>query len=274
LRSRTDSQTIFRGFLFYYGAALGSILAHDSAMREMALEGARRLAGSFNERAGLMPLGDAAEEAHTVGARETNIDGVSSSALLLWASQETGERRLRDIAIAHALSHSRLCIREDGSVCQSASFDPRSGELVRSYTHKGLSDSSTWARAQAWAMLGYSLAALHEPSCKPLVDTALSVAEWWMDHIPSSRIAYWDFDADPATDPFLDTSATAIAAAAMLKLSRLPLPGEDARLFLGFARESIDALLSHLKSGPRDAGGGMLANGCYNARPDLRPTRS
>ena len=41
--------------------------------------------------------------------------------------------------------------------CQSASFDPHTGDLLRHYTHKGVGDDSTWNRAQAWAMVGYAL---------------------------------------------------------------------------------------------------------------------
>jgi unsaturated chondroitin disaccharide hydrolase len=36
-----------------------------------------------------------------------------------------------------------------GSVCQSASFDQQTGQVVRRYTHKGIGDDSTWTRAQA-----------------------------------------------------------------------------------------------------------------------------
>src|SRR5947208_6772800 len=48
LRSRATSDTVFRGFLFYYGALLGAVLLGDSRAREMALEGAAGWARSYN----------------------------------------------------------------------------------------------------------------------------------------------------------------------------------------------------------------------------------
>lgn len=44
-------------------------------------------------------------------------------------------------------------------------------------------------------------------------------ADWWMSHVPADSVAFWDFDdpAIPTTER--DTAATAIAAAALLKLA-------------------------------------------------------
>jgi unsaturated chondroitin disaccharide hydrolase len=99
---------------------------------------------------GLFCLGVAVMAAD-VGHGESSIDGVQGATLLVWAAQETGDFSLRDRAVRHAHRHIELCIREDGSVCQSASFDPQTGHLLWRYTHKGVRDDSTWTRAQAWA---------------------------------------------------------------------------------------------------------------------------
>jgi unsaturated chondroitin disaccharide hydrolase len=272
LEPRAASQTIFRGFLFYYGAAAGSVLGGDPSMRELALAGVDGLARDFIPTAGLIPLGEDAEEAHAVGPDKTNIDGVSTSALLLWAHSETGDGELRDKAVEHALSHAPLCVRDDGSVCQSAAFDTRTGSLVERYTHKGYSDRSTWARAQAWGMLGYSLTGCWAPDEPELVRLAEHVSDWWLDHVPADRVAYWDFDAPADENPERDTSATAIAAASLLKLSELTRDPARAERYRRFATETVDALLPYLKraSGGNEAGG-ILTEGCYNHRVGLAP---
>ena len=52
LRARASSETVFRGFLFYYGAALGDILCADDLARDVGIEGARGLAiSSMNMQA-------------------------------------------------------------------------------------------------------------------------------------------------------------------------------------------------------------------------------
>jgi unsaturated chondroitin disaccharide hydrolase len=47
------------------------------------------------------------------------------------------------------------------------------------------------------------------------------VADWWIAHVPTDYVAFWDFDDPKITETYRDTSATAAAAAALLKLSAL-----------------------------------------------------
>src|SRR5262249_10134835 len=150
---------------------------------------------SYNARAEALPLGAAAEEASDVGAGEANVDTVQASALLLWAHRETGDAVLREIAIRHAARHIEFCLHDDGSVGQSASFDPMSGRMWRRYTHKGIRDDSRWARARAWGILGWTLAPLGwgESRFRAAAERA---ADWWLAHAPADRVAFWDFD-DP-----------------------------------------------------------------------------
>jgi unsaturated chondroitin disaccharide hydrolase len=264
LESRVDSETIFRGFLFYYGAALGASLAADEAARELALRGADALASLYNPAASVIPLGSEAEEASDVGLGETSIDGVQGMALLHWAARETGDDELRQIATAHALRHIDLCLRDDGSVCQSASFDAGSGELVRRYTHKGSAADSTWTRAQAWGMLGFAVNAVWRPDVGAFRDAAIRAADWWIEHVPGDSVSYWDFDVPPAPGVERDTSGAAIAAAALLKLAEVTPDPDAARRYRSAAEATVSALVSkHLTAH------GILANGCYNRRIGL-----
>ena len=269
LRPRIGSESVFRGFLFYYGAALGDILHGDKPSQELALAAAERLGGDFDPRLGLIALGVEAEEAHTVGASEANIDGLAAVPLLLFAAGKTGDDSLRDRALRHTLRSAALCVREDGSVVQSVSLDPETGEPVRSYTHKGVSDSSTWTRAQAWAMQFLAHAARHMPEERALSEYATRVADWWIDNVPADRVAYWDFDAPIDQDTRKDTSGTAIAATAMLKLSTSVEDPDRAARYRSCAEETLGALAAcHLTPvAPRDARPpGILTNGCFDQR--------
>src|ERR687894_1311979 len=268
LRPRAASNTIFRSFLFYYGAALGDVLLDDHRARAVALEGARGLLGLYNPKAGLIPLGTEAEEASDVGNEEASIDAVGSiSALFGWASEKTSDATFRDAALPHAERHIEFCVRNDASVCQSASFDPETGEVVRRYSHKGYSEDSTWARAQAWGMLAYALSARWMPEHKEFLETAVRVADWWLEHVPEDRIAFWDF-ADPAIPEVeRDTSATAIAAASLLKLAELVQDGVLEARYHSAAQGTVRALLEGYltPTGPGDERvPGILTEGCYN----------
>jgi unsaturated chondroitin disaccharide hydrolase len=274
LRPRVSSENIFRSFLFYYGAALGDILTGNSLARDVGLLGARGLATLYNANARAIPLGREAEAVSDVdvGPGDANVDGVQATALLIWAARESGDESLCEIGIQHALRFIEFCVRADGSVIQSVRFDIESGEVIKHYTHKGYSDDSIWARAQAWAMLGYAIDAIWEPERKEFVDTAMRTADWWINHVPHDKVAFWDFDAPATTATKRDTSATAIAAAALLKLSALAPSGETRRRYREVAEATVRALvedyLTPTRPGDRRTPG-ILTGGCYNHRTGL-----
>jgi unsaturated chondroitin disaccharide hydrolase len=274
LRPRVRSENIFRSFLFYYGAALGDILTGNSLAREVGLLGARGLATLYNANARVIPLGREAEAVSDVdvGPGDANVDGVQATSLLIWAARESGDESLYEIGIQHALRFIEFCIREDNSVIQSVRFDTDSGEVTKHYTHKGYSDNSIWARAQAWAMLGYTVDAIWEPNREEFLEAAMRTADWWIDHVPNDRVAFWDFDAPPTATTKRDTSATAIAAAALLKLSALAPSEESRRRYREAAEATVRTLVEHYltPTKPEDSRiPGILTQGCYNHRTGL-----
>ncbi len=272
LESRIESKSVFRGFLFYYGAVPGASVAKNPYAREIVVRSGATLAKAFNSTVGLIPLGTEAEEAHSVGDDKTNIDSLIASPLLLRAANANGDASLRRIALAHAERNAEFCVQADGSVIQSASFDPATGRVIRRYTHKGSSPSSIWTRAQAWAMLGYALCAMQARQEQLLFALAERTAQWWINHVPDDRVAYWDFSVAKTPETRRDTSGTAIAAVALLKLSAIH-PDPDARSrYSQAAQETVRALVErHLTPvGAADKRPpGILADGCFDPNNGL-----
>ncbi len=274
LRARIDAETVFKAFPAYYGAALGSILHGAPAAQAIAVQTARSLARLYTPTLRLVPLGPQAEEGAHVGSTETSIDSLQAAPFLFWAARETADAALREVAVAHAETIIHLHLRRDGSFIQSSSLDAGTGRLVRHYTHKGYSDTSTWGRAQAWGMLFATMSYLAERGRQAWLTAAIRAADWWLAHTPADRVAYWDFDdpAIPATER--DTAATAIALAALLRLSRVA-PSETMReryreAAEATARALVDRHLTPTHPGdPR--GPGRLVDACFNKRPDARP---
>jgi unsaturated chondroitin disaccharide hydrolase len=197
---------------------------------------------------------------------------VQAAALLIWAARESGDESLYEIGIQHALRFIEFCVRDDGSVIQSVRFDTESGVVMKHYTHKGYSEDSVWARAQAWAMLGYAIDAAWEPERKEFVDTAMRTADWWINHVPNDMVAIWDFDAPATTATKRDTSATAIAAAALLKLSALAPSGESRVRYREAAEATVRTLVEDYLTPTGQEDGrtpGILTGGCYNHRTGL-----
>jgi unsaturated chondroitin disaccharide hydrolase len=272
LRARVDADTVFKSFPTYYGAALGAIVGGRADARAVALDCAARLVELFDPGLGLIPLGRAAEEGSSVGTTETSIDSLQAAPFLFWAARESGDRTMHEVARSHAERVIALHRRDDGSFIQSTSLDPATGEVVRHYTHKGYSDTSTWGRAQAWGVLFSTMS--HLAAGEPRwLGAAGAGADWWAAHVPTDRVAFWDFDDPAIPDTERDTAATAIAAAALLKLAAV-VPADAQRRYRDEAELTVAALLDGYltPTGPGDRRPpGILTGSCFNKRPDARP---
>ena len=274
LRARVDAETVFKSFPVYYGAALGAILHDAPGPREIALATARSLARLYAPALRLVPLGAQAEEGAHIGATETSIDSLQAAPFLFWAARAGNDARLREVATDHAETIIRLHLRPDGSFIQSSSLDPVSGRLVRHYTHKGVSDTSTWGRAQAWGMLFSTQSWLADRERTAWIDAAVRGADWWLGHAPADRVAFWDLAEPAIPHTERDTAATAIATAALVRLSRVA-PSENARTRYREAAEATARALVERYQTPTSPGDGrapgMLTEACFNKRSDARP---
>jgi unsaturated chondroitin disaccharide hydrolase len=258
LRGRASAPTVLRGFLFWYGAGIASVLdPAQHAQAELAVVAARSLAADVDPAAAVLPPGQ--EDADLYGWPRPGacIDSMPGTVpLLAAAAARTGEDRLRSIALAHARGLSAFCVRADGSVAQSATYDGH-GRLTGQATIEGSSRDSTWARGQSWAMLGLAQAA--HLAGGEFTTMAARVADWYLDHVPADNVCFWDFDDPAIPDSPRDTSATAIAAASLLKLAALG----HAR-YRAAAERIVDALAErHL------APHGGLLDGCYDQHQNL-----
>jgi unsaturated chondroitin disaccharide hydrolase len=275
LRARIGAETVFKSFPAYYGAALGAILHDAAGPREIAIETARSLAGRlYSPTLKLVPLGTHAEEGSHIGNTETSIDSLQAATLLFWAARATGDTKLREVAMNHAQTIIHLHLRPDGSFIQSSSLDATTGHLVRHYTHKGVSDTSTWGRAQAWGMLFSTQSWLADRPREAWRAAAVRGADWWLAHAPPDRVAFWDFDDPAIPNTERDTAATSIALAALLKLARVAsLEAERARYRQAAevtAQALVERYLTPTHPGDRRLPG-MLTEACFNKRADARP---
>lgn len=274
LRPRATRETVFKGFGFYCGAALGEILAADATGKTLALEAAESLRRQFDPALGLIPLGKDAEEAGAIGKAFSSIDSLQASPLLFWAADRTGEESYRDCAVRHTTRVLDIHCRPDGSIIQSSELDGRNGDVLRHFTHKGASESSVWGRAQAWGMLYSVMAFVRAPRETRWLERSVAAADWWLARVPEDRVAFWDFDDPAIPDAERDTAATAIACAALLKLADVAPDAALRSRFRDAAERTVRAVVRGYLT-PTSAGDsrprGMLVGGCFNKRPDSRP---
>ena len=273
LKPRAHLQTVFKGFGFYYGVALGDCLCGDKDAGALALQAASSLKGQFDPRLGLIPLGGDAEESEDVGNSISSIDSLQAVPLLFWAAGKTGDATYADVAARHTTRVLDVHMRPDGSIVQSSELNPDNGEVVRHFTHKGFSDTSVWGRAQAWGLVYTAVALAHRPREGRWMEQLIAGADWWLAHVPASMVAFWDFNDPAIPNTETDTAATAITCAALLKLGRIA-PSDELRAKYWNAGERTAAALvegyltpvGDKESRPQ----GMLVGACFNKRRDAR----
>jgi hypothetical protein len=154
-----------------------------------------------NSRAGTIPTNSNGPDADTI------VDSMMNIAILPWATAFTGNQAYVRLARHQASVIARVLVRPNGSTAQSANFDRATGRLISVTTHQGLSNRSTWARGEGWALYGFAVAA-SELRSRAFLRVAERVAGYVASHLPAGGVPRWDYDA-PAGAP-VDVSAGVI----------------------------------------------------------------
>jgi unsaturated chondroitin disaccharide hydrolase len=149
------------------------------------------------------------------GARETVIDSMMNVGLLAWAERHARRTGYSQLAAGHAHAVAGALIRPDGCSAQAVFTDRITGRTFGLHTHQGLSAGSTWARGQAWALLGYARLA-RDMRDAWAAGVARALAGCWLRKAPRSGPVRFDLDAT-AGPP--DSSAQAAAAAGLATLA-------------------------------------------------------
>jgi unsaturated chondroitin disaccharide hydrolase len=226
------------GFMFMRSFATGYDLTGDTAMKTSALAAASTLDARYNSVVKAVRSWNSGTNGVT--NFNTIIDSSMNMELLFWAARNGGSSTL----YTHALEHMRTLranhLRSDGSTHHVVEYNTTTGAVISQHTAQGFSNTSTWSRGQAWAMYGFMVAYRETLSQNPtdaanFLATAKSCASYFVDHLPADGIPKWDFDA---TDTTKDSSAAAIAAAALLWLAKY----DSSRDWRGFAKALLDRL--------------------------------
>ncbi len=138
---------------------------------------------------------------------------------LFWAAKQSKDKRLNHIAVTHADHTLKNHFRKDYSSFHVVCYLP-GNKVFRKKTHQGASDSSAWARGQAWAMYGFNIM-YRETKDKKYLKQAEGIAQFIVNHpnLPEDKIPYWDFNAPNIPNEERDASAAAVFDSAFLELS-------------------------------------------------------
>jgi unsaturated chondroitin disaccharide hydrolase len=174
----------------------------------------------------------------------TIIDNMMNLELLFWAAKNGNNSRLYDIANTHAETTMKNHFRKDYTAYHVVVYDTITGKKMKGVTHQGYSDSSMWARGQAWSIYGFTMC-YRETNNPEYLTFAQKVADVYLNRLPSDYIPFWDFDDPAIPNVPKDASAAAITASALLELSTLIHDKNLSDKYLNAAQKMLSSLSSN-----------------------------
>lgn len=258
ITERVDVDNHDMGFLYTPSCVAAYRLTGDETAKKAALMAADNLMERFQEK------GRFFQAWGELGAKDNYrliIDCLLNMPLLFWASEVTGDPKYREKATAHILTAMNCVIRPDHSTYHTYFFDPETGEPVKGVTHQGNRDGSAWSRGQAWGIYGSALS-YHFLKDPAYIDIFRKVTDYFVTHLPSDLIPYWDFDFDDGSTEPRDSSSAAIAACGMLEMAKYLEP-EEAEKYTALAEKLIKALCDHCAVKDHSESNGLLLHGTY-----------
>ncbi len=233
---KLNTRTHDVGFIMYCSFGNGIRLAPEAGDKEALLTAALSLSTRFSEKVGAIRSWDNRKWPFPV-----IVDNMMNLELLFWASKNGGSQAFHDIAVTHAKTTLRDHFRKDASTYHVASYDSTNGSLLIRETHQGYAHETVWARGQAWAIYGFTMA-YRESRDRKFLQIAERAALWFLRHLPSDKVPYWDFNAPNIPDEPRDASAAAIVASALFELGTLTNNKAYKREFLNGAKEILAVL--------------------------------
>lgn len=259
-KRKNDRQSQDLGFLMFSTYYRWYRIAREQRLNEVLIEAGRTLALRYREQGQYL--------SSFISEDSLFIDLMMNVGIIFYAAHETGDKRLREIALRHCQTTRRVLVRGDGSTAHEGIFDSKTGEFLHQSTQQGFRGDSCWSRGLAWAIYGFSIC--YDYSRDPrLLATAQACADYYLTHTNADGIPPWDFNTPANRRSLLDTSAAAIAASALLRLGRLlqdPVKGH----FYASSGLFILRMLSEKHVATKDKKWeGVLRGGVYHVHREL-----
>jgi hypothetical protein len=250
------------GFILNTSFGEGYRLTHDTYYRDVLLTGAKTLSTRFNPKVGAIKSWDKGRWKFPV-----IIDNMMNLELLMWASHESGNTQLAEVATKHADTTKLNHFRPDFSSYHVVSYDPETGKVEKRETHQGTADESSWARGQAWGLYGFTMM-YRETHRAEYLEQAKHIAAFLLHHprMPADKVPYWDFDANDIPQAPRDASAAAVMASALLELSGDVEP-ELGHSYFAFAEAQLQSLSSPAYRAKTGENGNFLIMHCVGNLP-------
>jgi unsaturated chondroitin disaccharide hydrolase len=222
-----------------YGNGLASQTAAQFKLdTAVMMRGARSLRGRYNATVKAVKSWNS----YLTYTYPVIIDNMMNLELLTWATRTSGDSSFQRDAKNHAFTTRKNHFRANYSSYHLVAYDSTSGSVIRKMTVQGYSDSSSWARGQAWGLYGYTMM-YRETRDTAYLNQATHIADYIISRLPTGNVPFWDYDAPASPTPPRDASAAAICASALIELSTL-VQGASAQAYYQKAGAILQTLAS------------------------------
>ena len=249
------------GFLYTPSCVAADKLTDNQMARNAAILAADQLASRYHEK------GEFIQAWGKMGVENNYrliVDCLMNIPLLFWASEVTGDKSYAEIATKHYNTTISVAYREDGSTFHTYYFDPKTGKPTKGVTAQGVSDDSAWARGQAWGAYGPLLTYKYTEDASAL-SLFKSTTNYFLNHLPSDYVAYWDLSfTDGANEP-RDSSSVAIALCAMLEGIKYMDKDDPLRqIYVNASKRIMNSLIDNYTTKNIPEANGLLLHGTYS----------
>lgn len=260
-KEKTNAGTHDMGFKVYCSVGNAYRITKDPHYKEVVIEAAKTLCKRFNKTAGVIRSWD---HNRNVWDYPVIIDNMMNLELLFAATELTGDSSFYKIAVTHANTTMKNHFRNDFSTFHVVDYDTTNGTIRQKDTHQGYARESAWARGQAWAVYGYTMAYRFTKDARYLLQ-AEKAANFMLQHprLPKDLIPYWDFDAPNIPNEPRDASSAAVLASALYELGGYSKAG---KMYRSKADLILTSLTNHYRS-PIGENKGFLLIHSTGAKP-------
>ncbi|WP_186422778.1 glycoside hydrolase family 88 protein [Lacrimispora celerecrescens] len=249
------------GFLYTPSCVAAYKLVGDEKAKEAAIKAADQLIRRFQ------PVGEFIQAWGPMNQPENYrfiIDCLLNLPLLYWATEETGDQKYRKIAEKHIHTAIANVIRDDYSTWHTFFMNMETGEPDHGATCQGYKDGSAWARGQAWGIYGCALAYRYTKRPEYIEDFK-HVTGYFLDHLPSDLIPYWDLEFGEGSEEPRDSSSASIAACGMLEMAKY-LDESDAVRYISIAKKIMESVVEHYAVKDLQESNGLVLHSTYSKK--------
>ncbi|MFB9057371.1 glucuronyl hydrolase [Mariniflexile ostreae] len=253
------------GFKMMASYGLGYKYSKNEAYKNILIQSAQTLITRFDENVGCIRSWDHHKDKWEF---PVIIDNMMNLELLYWAWKETGDSVFYNIANTHAKTTMKNHFRSDYSTYHVVNYDTITGVAKSKVTHQGYADDSSWARGEAWALYGYTMA-YRETQDAEFLKQAEKVANYIINvaKLPEDFVPTWDFSLKDVADEPKDASAAAVMASALYELSTFTANKENKEAYLKVADGMVTSLSTDNYFNTQGADKGFLLRHSTGAKP-------